>query len=129
MRTKLHEHGYVSVIFDFERPANRDVTETVATLAHLAKFIIADITSPRSIPQELATVIPGLAVPVQPLLESSELPYGMFADFSKYHWVLPIHRYADQADLLASLEERVIRPAEMKAIELKNAASRGSATV
>ena len=60
MRAALRKLGYVPIIFDFQPPSNRDLTETVSTLAHLAKFIIADITSPRSIPQELATVIPTL---------------------------------------------------------------------
>jgi hypothetical protein len=29
-------------VFDFENPQNRDVTETVRTLAHLARCILAD---------------------------------------------------------------------------------------
>jgi len=35
-----------------------------------------------------------------------------------YHWVLPIHYYTDQANLLATLKEKVIDPAEQKAQEL-----------
>jgi hypothetical protein len=43
----------------------------------------------------------------------------MFEDFpKKYHWVLAVHRYRDQEDLLASLREKVIGPAEAKAKEL-----------
>jgi hypothetical protein len=42
----------------------------------------------------------------------------MFEHFTKFPWVLPIHRYIDLADLLATLEERVIDPAERKAQEL-----------
>ena len=36
-----------------------------------------------------------------------------------YHWMLPIHFYKDQADLLATLKEQVIEPAEQKARELE----------
>jgi hypothetical protein len=49
---------------------------------------------------------------------SDDEPYGMFKDLRKYSWVLDIHRYDDQEDLLNSLVDRVIRPAEAKAQEL-----------
>ncbi len=45
--------------------------------------------------------------------------YAMFVDFSLYHWVLPIHFYKDQTNLLATLKEKVIEPAEQKAQELE----------
>jgi hypothetical protein len=57
-------------------------------------------------------------VPVQPLLLEAKREYSMFVDFRKYHWVLPIHYYTDQGNLLATLKEHVIEPAEQKAQEL-----------
>jgi hypothetical protein len=38
---KLRSLGYVSLIFDFERPTDRDLTETVKILAGLSRFVIA----------------------------------------------------------------------------------------
>ena len=121
IRNELRNHDYLPVLFDFEKPKNRDLTETVSTLAHMARFIIADITEPRSIPQELQAIVPHLTVAVQPLLlEGSTGEYGMFQDLKKNrHWVLPIHYYKDVNYLLASLEEKVIAPAEAKAQELE----------
>jgi len=120
IRNELRRHNYLPVLFDFDKPASRDFTETVRTLAHLARFIIADITEPRSIPQELQAIVPGLAVPVQPLLlEGSAGEYGMFQDLMKYDWVLEVHRYDSLEGLLASLGDRVIAPAEAKAKELE----------
>lgn len=121
IRDELRKRDYLPVLFDFQKPASRDLTETVRTLAHLARFIIADITEPRSIPQELQAIVPDLAVPVQPLLlEGSTSEYGMFQDFPrKYHWVLAVHWYKDLDDLLLSLEEKVIAPAEAKVKELQ----------
>ena len=52
IRAKLRDLGFVPMIFDFERPTQRDFTETVKTLAGLSRFIIADITNPRSSPLE-----------------------------------------------------------------------------
>lgn len=42
----------------------------------------------------------------------------MFDNFKRYPWVLPTHRYKGLDDLLKSLKERVIDPAEQKAKEL-----------
>jgi len=115
----LHDHDYVPVIFDFDRPASRDFTETVVTLAHLARFIVADLTDPASIPKELEAIIPRLAVPVQPIVQKDARVYSMFADYWKYDWVLKVWQYRDVADVRAKLLTRIIRPAERKARELQ----------
>jgi hypothetical protein len=101
-------------LFDFAVPARRDITETVSLLARMARFIIADLTDPSSIPQELEAIVPHLAVPVLPLLEGSSRPYAMFKDYWKYDWVLPPYQYDGLEPLLATLAERVVAPAEAK---------------
>ena len=80
----------------------------------MARFIITDLTDPSSIPKELEAIVPGLAVPVQPLLEGSSRPYAMFKDYWKYDWVLPVYRYEGLETLLAALTDKVIAPAETK---------------
>jgi hypothetical protein len=120
LREELRKRNYSPVLFDFEKPASRDLTETVSTLAHLARFIIVDLTDPSSAPHEVATVIPHTVVPVQPLILDGEREYSMFRDLrQRYHWVLPTHSYTDQAHLLATLKEQIIEPAEQKAQELE----------
>ena len=119
IREELRKRNYLPILFDFEKPANRDMTETVSTLAHMARFIIADITDAKSIPQELQAIVPDLpSVPVQPIIQSSEREYAMFEHFKRYPWVLEIHQYNDTEDLLKSLEQKVINPVEDKAKEL-----------
>ena len=129
LREALRTHAYVPILFDFDKPTSRDLTETVSILAHLARFIIVDLTDPSSVPHEVATVIPQTVVPVQPLLTLQPLivdgkaverhEYAMFEDLRRrYHWVLPTFRYQNTADLLASLKENIIDPAEQKAREL-----------
>ena len=72
IRSGLRWREYLPVVVDFDKPANRNFTETVLTLAHLARFIVADITEPRSVPQELQSIVSNLrSVPVQPLLQIS----------------------------------------------------------
>src|SRR5258707_13489775 len=80
----------------------------------MARFIIADLTDPSSIPKELEAIVPGLAVPVQPLIEGLSRPYSMFNDYWKYDWVLPVYRYEGPGLLLAMIVEKVIAPAEAK---------------
>lgn len=119
IRDELRKRDYLPVLFDFEKPASRDLTETISTLAHMARFVIADITDAKSIPQELMAIVPNMpSVPVQPLLLASQQEYGMFEHFRNYPWVLEEVLYDDQETLLAELSEKVIAPAEAKAREL-----------
>ena len=118
IRDNLRTRDYLPVLFDFEQPVSRDLTETVSTLAHMARFVIADITDAKSIPQELKMIVPNLpSVPVQPLLLASQQEYGMFEHFRRFPWVLEPYLYEDQGKLLAMLNEKVIAPAEAKAKE------------
>jgi len=59
-----------------------------------------------------------LKVTVQPLLNGARRLYTMFPDFKQYPYVLPGHRYKNLADLQATMEEKIIKPAEEKAKEL-----------
>jgi uncharacterized protein YjbI with pentapeptide repeats len=118
IRNGLRDRNYIPVLFDFERPPTRDLTETVMTLAHLARFIVVDITDPRCVPQELQAIVPILAVPVQPLLNSSDHKYGTFGDLRKYDWFLPLQNYNDVEELLKSFNDKIIAPAEAKLAEL-----------
>ena len=118
IRDELRKQDYLPVLFDFEKPASRDITETVSTLAHMAKFVIADITDAKSIPQKLMAIVPTLpSVPVQPLLLVSQREYGMFEHFKRFPWVLEPYLYEDQDGLLAAIPDKVIGPAEAKAKE------------
>lgn len=121
IREELRKHDYLPILFDFEKPASRDITETVSILAHMSRFIVADITDAKSIPQELQRIVPNLpSVPVKPILLKSETEYGMFEHFRKYPWVLEVYLYDDQKELVTSLHEKVISPAEEKALKLQD---------
>jgi hypothetical protein len=116
IRNELRQRDYLPVLFDFEKPDSRNLTETVRTLAHLARFVIADITDAKSIPQELMAIVPQLPhLPVQPLLVASQHEYSMFKDLRDYPWVLAPVLYDDQETLLTELSEKVIAPAETRA--------------
>jgi hypothetical protein len=119
LREELRKRGYVPILFDFNVPGTRDITETISLLARMSRFIIADLTDASSIPIELEAIVPDVVVPVQPLLEDSSQSYAMFDDYGKYDWVLPVYRYEGLETFLATMAERVIAPAEGKAKALQ----------
>jgi hypothetical protein len=111
LRDALRRRGYVPIMFDFDGPANRDLTETISTLAHLSRFVIADITDARSIPQELMAIIPTLpSVPIAPLSLEGQGEYAMFEHFRGFPWVLPLVTYSTGPELMARLDADVIEP-------------------
>jgi hypothetical protein len=120
LREELRGRGYLPVLFDFDKPDSKDLTGTVLTLASMARFVVADLTDPRSIPHELAKVAGRTRVAIQPIILAGQDEYAMFGDLRVWHpWVLEPYRYASPEALMASLGDGVIAPAEAKARELQ----------
>src|SRR6516165_10050803 len=109
LRDQLRKRDYTAILFDFEKPANRNITETLSILAHLSYFIIADITDARSVPQELMLIVPSLpSVPVLPLLHFGSYEFGAFQDFKIYPWVLETFHYNSIDDIISNLSKKII---------------------
>ena len=111
---ELRKMNYLPIIFDFERPQDRNYTETVKTLAGLSRFIIADLSGP-SVPQELYATVPHFKIPFVPIIEASRKPYSMATDLLEYPWVVrPPVTFVTTKELLEQMPARVIAPAEEK---------------
>ena len=120
LRDELRKRNYLPILFDFERPTSRDTDETITLLARMARFVIADISDAKAVLQELRAIVPDLpSVPVQPIILATQEEPGMFDFYRNRPSFLTVHRYADQAQLLAELGDKVIRPAELKVLELR----------
>ena len=112
LRDELRKHDYVPILFDFDKPTDRDFTETIMTLAGMCRFIIADITNPKSAPLELQATVPNYMIPFVPIIQEDEQPFSMFQDIhGKFDWVLDTLTYQSQETLIAGLEQAVILPA------------------
>jgi hypothetical protein len=87
----------------------------------MSRFVIADLTDATEIRAELLGIVPHLpTVPVQPIiLASQEAPYATFQDYKHYHWVLEPFAYDSLDHAIASLTEKVLKPAETKSIEMR----------
>jgi len=105
LKTSLRNKGYLPILFDFEPSNKRSLTETIQLLANISKFIIADLTEAKSIPQELSHIIPSLpSVPLIPIIQEKDRGYAMFEHWTRFNSVLPIKKYKDENDLVNNFE-------------------------
>lgn len=113
LREALRDRGYVPMMLDSDPAESRDITETVRTLAGLSRFVIVNLTDPRSVPHELQAFVPFTAVPVIPIIQQGEAPYALFSDFAKYGWVLdePV-TYSPDGGLTPQFTSEVLGHAE-----------------
>ena len=119
LREELRKRGYVPIVFNFDKPETKDFTETVRLLAGLAKFVIADITNPKSSPLELQATVPEIMVPFQPIIERGEKPFAMLPNLqTKYDWVLDLIEYSSVDRLVKTMDAKIIRPAEARFAKL-----------
>jgi hypothetical protein len=114
---RLREMAYLPIIFDFDRPDDRNYTETIKTLTGLSRFVVVDLSGP-SVPQELYATVPHFKVPFVPILEKDRHPYSMFADLLENDHVLkPIIEFESQEELIELIPSKIVAPAEKKCKE------------
>ena len=112
LRDALRLRGVVPIVFDFDKPRSQDVTETVKTLAALSRFIVPDMSNPRSNPLALQATVPDFRVPMVPILTANETPFAMFKDlWVKFGWLLDPLEYTSTDELVAVLGAAIVGPA------------------
>jgi uncharacterized protein YjbI with pentapeptide repeats len=117
LRNKLREYDLLPIVFDFDRPTDKDFTETIKTLAGISYFVIADVTNPKSSPLELQATVPDYQIPFVPIIQEGESPFAMMVDLQKkYPWVLPTRSYDSIETLMSALKPGIIDPA----VEMRN---------
>ncbi|MGB7876082.1 MAG: pentapeptide repeat-containing protein, partial [Anaerolineales bacterium] len=122
LRDKLREFNLLPIVFDFDRPTDKDYTETVQTLAGMSLFVIADITSPKSTPLELEATVKQFKIPFLPIIDTSTdpHPFAMLVDLQKnFHWVLQTLEYDSKERLLENVKIAIIDRALAKHNELR----------
>lgn len=125
LREKLREYDLLPIVFDFERPDDKDFTETIKTLAGMCYFVIADVTNPKSSPLELQATVPDYQIPFVPIIQEGESPFAMMVDLQKKYgvknggWVLETIEYDSLETLMGVLKDMIIDPAIKRHNELK----------
>jgi uncharacterized protein YjbI with pentapeptide repeats len=120
LRDELRKRGYLPIVFNFDKPETKDFTETVRLLAGLSKFVIADLSTPKSAPYELGQIVSQTMIPFKPIIDAIETPFAMLQDL----WInypdrvfQPLY-YSSVDALIAALDEKIIEPAEARFVEL-----------
>jgi hypothetical protein len=119
VRTRLAALDFLPIVCDFEISDRRDLEETAVLLAGLSRFVIADLSEPRSVPMELQAIVKSFDVPIAAIIQKPEAPFALFLPFQlKHDSVLPLVEYESVEDLTALLEEKLLKPALAKDQEL-----------
>jgi hypothetical protein len=116
-----HANGYLPELFTYQRPDSRDLDEAILGFAAMSRFVIADLSEPRSIPQELRAIIPALmSVPVVPIINQRGREFATFAALARRPNVAqPTLRYENVDDLVEKLDRQVVPAAEALKEQLK----------
>jgi hypothetical protein len=118
-----HSHQYQPELFTYPKPESRDLVETIIGAAALSRFIIADLSDPKSVQAELEAIVPHFqSVPVVPVINRTGKEYATFSSVQRRENVVkPTVRYRDLGDLIKKLDELVVPMAERKLEEVKPA--------
>jgi hypothetical protein len=105
---------YIPLLFDFEKPDDRDLIESVIRYASVSRFVIADLSEPKSVPAELQAIVPQFpSLPVVTIIEGSEREYPVAGNILRRGSVVKkVVHYRDQAHLMSILDKKVLAPAE-----------------
>lgn len=117
---QAHPNRYLPELFTYDRPASRDLVEAIVGFAALSRFVIADLSDPRSVPQELEAIAPQFqSIPIVPVIEQSQQEFATFRSIQRRpNVVKPTVRYANEKDLAGKLDN-IVASAESKLLEVR----------
>jgi len=118
---KNHKNRYLPELFTFTKPKSRDLVEAILGFAALSRFVIADLSEPKSVQQELEAITPHFqSVPIVPLINWTGKEYATFESIRRrVNVVKPTIRYRDVDDLIEKLDTVVVPQAEAKLTEVR----------
>jgi hypothetical protein len=121
IRDELRKHDYLPIMFDFKPATNQATLGTIKTLASMARFVIADLTDARSVLMELGAIVPTFPlVAVHLMIKKSAHEYGMLDEIRSYRSIVEdTYEYENVEELIGSIKENIVLPAERKVRELR----------
>ena len=126
---KLADSGYLPIMFDFDGIPGRNYTETIVLLAGMSKFIIADISEAKSLPQEAQAITSQIDIPFLSIIEHGYDTWSMLKDITQKRYVdKRVVSYKSKEALIEKIPQLVER-AEQQVEVMRREKSRAKITV
>jgi hypothetical protein len=118
---KAHPNRYIPELFTYRKPESRDLVEAIIGFAALSRFIVADLSEPKSVQSELEAIVPHFqSVPVVALINRTGKEYATFSSIRRRENVVkPTVRYRDPDDLMEKIRQQVVPLAEKMLSEIQ----------
>lgn len=72
VRAHLRRRDALPILFDFSKPRSRNILETVSTLAHMSKMVLADLTDAKYVKREIPLILRELSIDIHPFISSQQ---------------------------------------------------------
>jgi uncharacterized protein YjbI with pentapeptide repeats len=110
LREELRRSEYAPLAIDLERPVGPKLRSVIANLAHLARFVIADLAGSRAFAKELQPFSFTLRdLPIQIVMPEGEEPPELPGP-----WAVEPHRYRDTEHLIEIFDKEILQPLERR---------------
>jgi uncharacterized protein YjbI with pentapeptide repeats len=110
IREEVRRSQYAPLAIDLEKPVGPKLRSVIANLAHLAKFVIADLAGSRAFAKELQPFSVALRdLPIQVIMPDGEDPPELPG-----LWAIDPYRYRDTEHLVEIFEKEILEPLERK---------------
>jgi len=116
-----HSNRYIPELFTFRKPDSRDLIEAIIGFAAISRFVIADLSEPKSVQSELEPIVRYFqSVPVVPVINRTGKEYATLSSLLRFaNVVKPTVRYRNLDDLIEKLQKEVVPLAEKKLLEVR----------
>jgi hypothetical protein len=120
VRQVLRQWDYLPLLLEVPPSEPQVHPKTVSLLAHLARFVIVDLTDAKQVLETADAIVRDSAVPVQLMGRKSVRlnAADLRRQFDHSPALLSMYRYTDANDIRASLHTTFLLPAEARAKEL-----------
>ena len=111
---------YVPILFDFDRPHELTMLESVLRFAAVSRFVIADLSDPKWVLAEFGKIASAFnSLPIVPIMHASQREDEVVAFVQGFRSAHKVVRYRDDAHLRSILDAEVLKAGEMLSDELK----------
>lgn len=115
IKEQLRRTGYVPVIFDFDKPIDKDYLEPVLLISQMARFVIADFSDSKVVLEEIPKIIDNSSVIIIPIIEKGQRePSTLYNLRINRNSIIKTYHYKSSDKLLSFLEMKLIPKAEKR---------------